>query len=115
MIIYYDKLIRDNIPSIIEKEGKLHNTIVLDQESFLIELRKKLIEEANELNAALSKSDILNELADIEEIIETLMREYDISYAELQSKKLDKKLKNGGFDKKLFLISVTEAGDKLGE
>lgn len=113
--IFYNKLIRDNIPSIIEKEGKSHNVIVLDHMSFLHELKKKLIEESIELQNAVSKMEIINELVDVEEIIETLMKEYMITDEELNLRKLEKKLKNGGFDKKLFLISVTEEVEAKGE
>lgn len=109
-IRFYNKLIRDNMPSIIEKNGKSHNTIILDSKAFLVELKKKLIEEAIELNAAESKLDVLNELSDVTEIIDSLMKEYHISEGELLSRKLEKRSKNGSFEKKLFLISVTEEG-----
>jgi len=111
----YNKLIRDKIPQIIEMAGKSHNVITLDQNSFLVELKKKLIEESIEFKNAESKLEIVNELADIEEIVETLMKEYEISDNELKSRKIEKKLKNGGFEKKLFLISVTETGSKENE
>ena len=109
-IRFYNKLIRDNMPSIIEKDGKSHNTITLDSKAFLVELKKKLIEEAIELNAAESRLDVLNELSDVTEIIDSLMKEYHISEGELLSRKIEKRSKNGGFEKKLFLISVTEEG-----
>ncbi|MGB7595157.1 MAG: DNA mismatch endonuclease Vsr [Erysipelotrichaceae bacterium] len=111
----HNKLIRDNIPSIIRKDGKSLDLIVLDQKSFLLELRKKLIEESIELQSAVSKQDIISELADIEEIVETIMKEYEITTEELNLRKIEKRIKNGGFDKKLFLISVTEPGNKDNE
>lgn len=108
----YEKLIRDNIPSIISREGKSCIVEQLDTESFHVELRKKLIEEAYEVQNAMSKTQLVGELADVLEIVETLMKEYEISVLELEEKKLDKKLKNGGFEKRLFLVSVSEEGDE---
>jgi len=111
-IIPYNKLIRDNIPSIIALEGKSCSIEQLDTDSFHVELRKKLIEEALEVQNAISKTQLVGELADVLEIVETLMKEYGISELELEEKKLDKRLKNGGFEKKLFLVSVSEEGDE---
>jgi predicted house-cleaning noncanonical NTP pyrophosphatase (MazG superfamily) len=44
----YNKLVRDKIPEIIEKEGKTYKTVILDDDQFKLELRKKLKEEVQE-------------------------------------------------------------------
>ena len=44
----YNKLVRDNIPNIIDSQkGRKANWRILDNEQYLQELNKKLIEEAN--------------------------------------------------------------------
>lgn len=111
MIKTYGKLVRDEIPENIEKSGKKSDIIVLDDEVFLIELKKKLVEESKEVVSSETKEEMINELADVYEIVEKLKDVYGISQKELDEKKEIKRQTNGGFDKKLFLISVTEKSD----
>ena len=48
MIYTYNKLVRDKIVDIINKEGKQATYRVLNDEEYLNELNKKLIEESHE-------------------------------------------------------------------
>ena len=99
----FNKLVRDNIPNIIEGNGETSITRVLDEKEYRSELYKKLLEEANEVVNAKNKEDVLEELADVLEVL--------ISIAELESKSLNdvieianqKRLKRGGFKKRIFL------------
>lgn len=111
MIKTYEKLVRDKIPENIEKSGKESDITVLDHDAFLIELKKKLVEESKEVVSSETKDEMINELADVCEIVEKLMDVYGISQKELDEKKEFKRQTNGGFDKQLFLISVTEKSD----
>ena len=69
----YNKLVRDNIPKIIESDGKEFKIRILNDEEYELELRKKLIEEAKELFEAESIEQKIYELADIYEIIEYVL------------------------------------------
>ncbi|MHC1734736.1 MAG: hypothetical protein AB9921_03600 [Erysipelotrichaceae bacterium] len=109
--IKYNKLIRDRIPEIIETSGKSHEIMELDHDAFLIELKKKLVEESREVVSSETKEEMINELVDVCEIVEKLMDVYGISQKELDDKKEIKRQTNGGFNKQLFLISVTEKSD----
>ena len=111
----YNKLIRDRIPEIIESEGKSHEIVMLSVQSFRCELKKKLVEEANEAMNSSTKEDLLNELADVFEVSEALMKEYEITDEELIARKREKLRKNGGFEKRLFLVSVTGNEDSVHE
>lgn len=104
----YKKLIRDSIPSIIEKDNKTCIVTILDDEQFLIELKKKLVEEATEVFKASSRDEIISELADIQEIVDKLKQEYGLDQDEINRVQSIKATKNGKFDKKLFLVSVDE-------
>nr|WP_249275076.1 hypothetical protein [Terribacillus saccharophilus] len=42
----YNKLVRDNIPAIIQQAGKVPKTTVLDQDRYVEELKVKLLEES---------------------------------------------------------------------
>jgi predicted house-cleaning noncanonical NTP pyrophosphatase (MazG superfamily) len=100
---YHKKLIRDRIPEIIESNKGKYETIVLNDSEFEAELKKKLLEEVNELLSA-KNGEELNELADVLEIVKSLSSHYKISFNELQKYQLEKRRKRGGFKKKLFLI-----------
>ncbi len=101
----YNKLVRDRIPEIIEGNGEEPITRILNDEEYRSELIKKLNEEYDEVVNA-SGEDIIEELADMLEVMESI--------ANLQNKTLDniiiekekKKNKRGGFSKKIFLEGV---------
>jgi len=105
----YNKLIRDKIPQIIEREkGKLAKTTMLNEEQFRFELKKKVTEEAQELLEAVSIEEIENELADLEELIQTIAENYGISWEKLEQVRMKKYAERGGFIEKLFLEYVEE-------
>jgi predicted house-cleaning noncanonical NTP pyrophosphatase (MazG superfamily) len=104
----YNKLIRDNIPTIIEKDNRACIVSVLDDEKFYLELKKKLIEEANEVLAASTRDELISEIADMYEIIDKLKGIYSIEDLEVSKIQNLKAEKNGKFEKKLFLVSVDD-------
>ncbi|NTW96622.1 MAG: nucleoside triphosphate pyrophosphohydrolase [Erysipelotrichaceae bacterium] len=107
-MITYNKIIRDNIPSIIEKDHKSCVVSVLDDEQFNLELKKKLIEEATEVLAATTREELIGEIADMHEIIDKLKEIYGIDDVEVSKVQRIKAEKNGKFEKKLFLVSVDD-------
>ena len=102
MIIPHNKLVRDNIPDIIETNGQSAKMVILDDEKFTAALEKKLKEETREY----LQSKELMELADILEVVEALAKNQGSSFDEVLELKKQKQEKNGAFDKKVFLISV---------
>jgi predicted house-cleaning noncanonical NTP pyrophosphatase (MazG superfamily) len=69
------KLVRDKIPEIIKKQGETPITYILDEESYLCELRVKLKEELREFLEIRDTVDIehkIEELADLLEVINAL-------------------------------------------
>jgi len=104
----HNKLIRDYIPSIIDKDNKVCVVTVLDDEQFYLELKKKLIEEANEVLAASTRDELIGEIADMYEIIDKLKEIYSIDELEVSKVQKIKADKNGKFEKKLFLVSVND-------
>ena len=107
---YHQKLIRDRIPEFIRASGDEYETRVMDNSEFEKELKKKLVEEAKELFETPRKS-LLNELADVLELVKSIASHYKIKFQELEKYQVEKRKKRGGFKKRLFLIwSTGKAG-----
>ena len=104
----YNKLIRDKIPEIIKKNGANPKISVLEKEQFKNALKEKLVEEAKELLEAKTDDEILNELSDVLQLVESIALNNDTTLAKVEKQKEKKKVERGGFDKKLFLEYVDE-------
>ena len=104
----YDKLVRDRIPEIIQKEGNTADIIILSEESFIQAIKEKLIEEATEVCNAQNRDDILSELADLQEVMDTIKQLYNINTLEVNTIQAVKALQRGKFEKRLYLKSVSE-------
>ena len=102
----YNKLVRDRIPEIIQNDNKTCVVEILNDHDFLVELKRKLIEESNELSGTQNREEMINELADLHEVMNALKAIYAISNEEIERRQLKKAETNGRFEKQLFLVSV---------
>ena len=84
--LIYNKLVRDLIPDQIIQSGKYAKTDTLNQAEFTHALKLKLLEEAHELFHADNRDAVINESADLLELIETLLKQHNISLTEVQDK-----------------------------
>ena len=102
--ITYNKLVRDRIPAIIEKDGKICTTEILSDEEYLKMLDAKLDEELAEYH----KDQNIEELADLMEVIyaAALARGYSLEDLEMVREKKVKE--RGGFEKRILLREVVE-------
>ena len=105
----YNKLVRDLIPKIIEAAGHRPHSRILNDLEYDTMLRTKVIEEARELLAAKDGAEIKNELADLLELIQTIARNQNIPWSELENTRSQKALERGGFDQKILLEYVEES------
>ena len=103
-VVKYNKLIRDKIPQIIKDDGWTPKTRILNIEGFRRELKKKVLEEAKELIKAEEKDEIIDEIVDIQEIVDTLIKEYGLTKSTIRTRQKKKNKKRGGFKKRLFLF-----------
>lgn len=99
---HYNKLVRDNIPAIITDQGNIPITRVLDDGEYLAALDKKLSEELLEYLADGS----IGEICDMLEVIDAICRARGISPEQLAAVRNEKRNKNGGFDKRIWLEKV---------
>jgi predicted house-cleaning noncanonical NTP pyrophosphatase (MazG superfamily) len=93
----YNKLVRDKIPEILDRKGVAYEKRIASIEEYIQELRKKLIEEAEEFNAAGDPE----ELADVLEVIEALRQLPE--YKDVETLRLKKREERGGFVERIIL------------
>ena len=100
----YNKLVRDNIPAIIQAKGAGCETEILSDADYLRLLDAKLDEELTEYH----QDQNIEELADLMEVIYACARAHGYTVAELEALRTEKAAKRGGFDRKILLKTVTE-------
>lgn len=98
----YNKLVRDNIPEIIEQTGKTCVYEILSDEQYIEMLNEKLLEEVKEY----LHNESVEELADIGEVMHAILAFKGVSIEEFQQVRLEKLKERGGFAKKIFLKEV---------
>ena len=114
--VYYNKLVRDNIPSKIASKGELYEVRVIDDAQELQqELFKKVLEEASALSVSRSKQEFLEEYSDLVLVLETLISKLGISDAEVAQSREENMLKKGGYDSSYFLHWSADSGYKSNE
>ena len=105
MLHKHNKLVRDKIPDIINSEkNKKAIFRIMEKDEYLKELNKKLIEESKEF---IEKNDV-EELADVMEVIISIMKEKNINWEQVEKIRKEKKENRGGFENKVFLESVED-------
>ena len=98
------KLVRDRIPEIIEADGKTCVYETLSDEAYIRLLDQKLNEELAEYQ----ESKSLEELADLLEVMQAVVRARGWTLDELEQVRADKAAERGGFTKKILLKEVWE-------
>ncbi len=102
--VSYNKLIRDKIPQIIEKSGKIAVVETLENEEYKRLLDCKLSEELQEYLS----DDSTEELADLGEVVYAILKFKGIDIDEFEGIRLKKAAERGAFEKRLLLREVLE-------
>ncbi len=100
----YNKLVRDRIPEIIEADGKICVYEILSDEDYVYLLDQKLNEELAEYQ----ESKSLEELADLLEVMQAVVKARGWTLEKLEQVRADKATKRGGFEKKILLQEVVD-------
>ncbi|MDD3302642.1 MAG: nucleoside triphosphate pyrophosphohydrolase [Candidatus Gracilibacteria bacterium] len=101
-----DKLIRDNMPEILDKKGIPYKTEVSSGYKLREYIIKKIIEEVQELIDADKLGDkdkIIGEIVDVTDIIKKYCKEMGINEEEIEKVRTQKNKERGGFDKGIIL------------
>jgi predicted house-cleaning noncanonical NTP pyrophosphatase (MazG superfamily) len=107
----FEKLIRNNLPTRMEAEGITVNSRTLEHADYLLELKKKILEEAKEVSEANSKEELTTELADVMEVIEAIAAANQISLEEITNSKVKKREINGYFLPENYINYIEVAED----
>jgi len=99
----FHKLIRDNIPNLMEKDknAKLY-TRKLSHEECIKALKNKLLEEASEVIESQNKSELISELGDVLDIIDKIIELENINIKDMISQRQEKNIRNGSFNDGIF-------------
>lgn len=101
----WSKLVRDKIVNRIKAEGSIPHYKRLTDEEFIIELKKKILEEAKEI-VKTEESNITQEIADLQEVIDTLIRMTNVSKEKISQIQKIKNDEVGSFDKREYIETV---------
>ena len=107
MDMIYNKLVRDRIPEIIKSTNKTCSIDFLNKDDHLKYLYLKLNEEVSEFQ----ENYDLEELADILEVIDGILKIRGIDSEIIYDLKDKKKKERGGFSKGILLKSVSETNN----
>ena len=102
----YNKLVRDKILDIIESKGQIAKHRQLEEKDFHQELKRKLEEEVNEYINVSSNNEAFEELADILEVIHTLVHIHGQTMYSINEIRKRKREERGGFENRIFLMEV---------
>jgi len=102
--VYYNKLVRDNIPAKIEsKREECEVRKITDVQELQQELFKKVQEEAAALAMCRTKENFLEEYSDLMVVLETIIKQLEIPKDELIAARKENLLKKGGYKHGYYL------------
>jgi predicted house-cleaning noncanonical NTP pyrophosphatase (MazG superfamily) len=101
-----DKLGRDKTLEGFKKEGVTPQYKMLTGKELYEALLLKLVEEADEVRDARSRQELIEELADVLEVIDALCKTQGISMEEIAPVKEAKLKERGGFEAGLYIETV---------
>lgn len=110
-----NKLWRDAIVDMLEKHGSIAHWQRLDDIEYDRQLKIKLIEEADEVRVALSRDELIQELADVYEVIDSLCAVNGISCDEIVAVQTKKRNERGGFSGRKFVTIAEHPQGSPGE
>lgn len=111
-----EKLWRDKLPAMMEANyGSIIHIKPLNDTEYDQELRIKLQEETAEVVEAKSHKNLIEELADVCEVIDALCALHGISKEELEKVQSDKRELRGGFYERAFVTVAEHPAGSYGD
>ena len=110
----FEKLIRDNNPDTIIASGGEINFEILTKERKIQLLKEKLVEEANEVLVAKNYNEIADEIGDVIDVLQELIKTTKIKKRHIRKARKAKAKQRGKFKKGIychyvkFPVDITE-------
>jgi predicted house-cleaning noncanonical NTP pyrophosphatase (MazG superfamily) len=101
-----DKLVRDKVISILESQNIEIFQKTIDREEYIFALKKKLVEEAQEILEANSRDELLEEMSDVMEVMNYLSSSLEIPFEEIEAARIEKKSRGGGFNNMMYIEKI---------
>lgn len=101
---FHNKLVRDRIPDIVRQAHHNCEFVTLSPSQYIEALRQKLIEEATEAATACSDDELIEELADLYEVIDALLKTTEIQKQTVLNTQAQRRQTRGGFEGKIQLV-----------
>ncbi|KAA9021139.1 nucleoside triphosphate pyrophosphohydrolase [Niallia endozanthoxylica] len=96
------------MPAILEKNGKRYRSRILDHQEFIFELKRKAYEELDEYAQAKNQKEIIEELADLVEVIQSMAEYHGVTMQEVEKVRKQKAKSKGRFKDRVFLVEVED-------
>lgn len=100
------KLVRDKMPEMMGSQNVREFKYIMNDVEFNEKLKEKLLEESTEVKLAKNKEELVEELADVMEVINSLCKVNNITLEQVEKSRIEKHAKRGGFDNKIFLSHI---------
>lgn len=114
--IYYNKLVRDNIPAKIEgKHEACEYRKITDVQELQQELFKKIREEATSIAMVREKKEFLEEYSDLMVVLETLIAQLEISKDEVIAARKENLIRKGAYKHGYYLLWSADVGYQSNE
>lgn len=107
--IEFNKLVRDLIPEGIRERGEQVEIVRATGDALIESLKRKVVEEVYEVVDAKSAGSIIEEIADVEEVIDGLLKALGVDRRELADVQSRKRRRRGGFDQGIMLVRTSLA------
>lgn len=110
-----NKLWRDKAVGWLEEQGSIVHCKNLNDDDFAQELKTKFLEEAYEVCSAKTKEALIEELADVLEVIASLSDVHAFTLQDVITAQEKKRQQKGGFQGRKFVTFAEHQEDSIGE
>jgi predicted house-cleaning noncanonical NTP pyrophosphatase (MazG superfamily) len=114
-IFRQNKLWRDKAVEMLEQQGSRIHWQRLDDNQYDQELRIKLLEEAEEVRVATSPHELISELDDAMEVVESIAKLHNLALSDIKILQEKKQKERGGFEERKFVTTAEHPEGSFGE
>jgi predicted house-cleaning noncanonical NTP pyrophosphatase (MazG superfamily) len=111
----YNKLVRHRMVEFFEKMGSTVQWACLGDDEFKKELKIKFMEEAQEVHDAKTRQELIEELADVLEVVASLCDVHQFTMQDIVDAQIKKRAERGEFKGRVFVGVVEHMLGSAGE